>query len=240
MLNRAARGLRASRLIFLAGFLACSLSPPAVAVVISNNSVSGTIVNTFEDQGTGNVAGFITQSGATYGERFAGQTLVSAGFDTLSGTPSNPLSLLANSSVASNIGILSFNSSLTAYGDLNNAVGEGALSILLSSGTDVFGFNVVGTNGGTLTAQFFGQNGTILGSITAGAITNGFFGFSSTDPIFGVSLTNTDPAGIAYDNFTFNQSSVTVPGPIVGAGIPGLVMAFGGFLAWRRRKAIAA
>lgn len=43
---------------------------------------------------------------------------------------------------------------------------------------------------------------------------------------------------VADVNIVVNTAAV--PGPLVGAGIPGLVMAFGGLLAWRRRRACAA
>jgi hypothetical protein len=52
------------------------------------------------------------------------------------------------------------------------------------------------------------------------------------------SVTFSSSTGTAgFDNFQFGElTAAPVPGPMVGAGLPGLVMALGGFVAWRRRR----
>jgi hypothetical protein len=205
----------AAVVLLKAGFLTT-----ATAGVMVDNTISTEIVNNFFGVPDGVIDTLFTQTGATYGERFAGQTLSASGsFDALSGTPTSPLTLLPGESTRNlmiiggdlaGCGPQPFSSGCPAA----SSVGEGAISVLLDEQSDVFGISVAGGNAGPLTLDFFSIQGVLVESLNVVAF-SGFQGFRATegDLIAGVSITNRDFGGIFFNFLSFNQTEPP-PAPV--------------------------
>jgi hypothetical protein len=202
-------------------------------------SLTGAEVITFDDivgsggAGTNYNATFVS-GGAGFGERFAGQTLGAAGdFDTLSGSPSAGLNTLAGAP-NQNLDVLIFGGTnvMTGLGNLGypnfGAVGEGSFAVVFSTDQSEFGFQLVGGNGGSATVDFFARDGRLIAEIVVNNLADDFYGFSrdgGIKDIAGITITNTDPAGIGFDNLKHDVKTDvgTAPEPAT-IGLLGLAL----------------
>jgi hypothetical protein len=229
-------------------FLACLFSGMAQAAIIEVDyfSLTGNVLIDFESLAGGGAPGtnydnIIDLDGASFGERFSGQTLGQSGnSDTLSGAPAGNLSLVAGAP-NQNLNIYNFGGAegniLTGLGPLGfpefDAIGEGAVTILFDKDQSEFGFESVGGDLGSATFEFWARDGSLLGTLNPAGLGTDFFGFQSDSAnIGGISIWNTDPAGIGFNDIIFDVPADPVPAPaplaLIGLGLVSL--------AWSRRK----
>jgi hypothetical protein len=228
------RSLSCVAVLALAGSAFGQITPVPYA------SLTGTGFEGFEGFAAASGAGVnydavVGNSNVSFAERFAGQTLgVSGDFDTLSGSPTGPLSLVVGAP-DQNLSLLISGGSnvITGLGPLGypsfGAVGEGALSFLFDVDQGEFGFQLVGGDGGSADVSFFRRDGSLISTIAVSGLASAFYGFQRdgglTD-IAGVSITNTDGAGIGLDNLRF---TIPAPGSLALLGL-------GALAAGRRRR----
>ncbi len=216
--------------------IALALGLAAAAQAAPVNVFVGTVaagnqVTTFDTVTGGTFPGtnynnVLTIGSVSFAERFGGQTLGASGaFDTLSGSPTGPLTLTPGAANA-NLAIFNFtvgNNVLVGLGAIGfpsvTALGYGSIAALFTTDQSEVGFDAVGTDGGNATVTFFRRDGTLIDSVILSSLTDTSFTFRRDGnllDIAGFSVTNTDPGGMGFDNVRFNLGS-PLPTPEPGS-----------------------
>lgn len=210
-------------MLFRALLIAC-LPLPAFACGhpicrVDPGSLELTRIINFDDMQSAWDPGFphdepIRMDGASFAERFAGQSLSSKGdFDQVNGPALPPLTLVPGApgqtlSVARVLGSNTLNGFGPAGFPRTNAQGEGAIAVLFDDDQPAFSLEILGGEKGTATLMFLRRDGTIIHAITIANLARASFGFrraGDIPDIAGFVLTNTDPQGVAIDNLRFAQ-----------------------------------
>jgi hypothetical protein len=238
--------LLAPAILILAGFSPVASTVSAQIVAVTPASLTGTGLVTFDDiaGGGGNGVNYDTtfeSNGASFGERFVGQTLTLLGDnDKLSGAPSGGSLTLAVGAPGQNLNVFFYTTSQVMDGlgfrgfPTAEAVGEGSFAVLFDFDQSQFGFDLVGGNGGNATIDFFRRDGGLIQSIVVSGLSDQSYAFArvgGVHDIAGISIWNDDAGGIGFDNLRHDVPGVVGPPPPTGAvPEPGTYGALGALL----------
>lgn len=201
--------------MFPVGAFACTTP----VCLVDPDSLSFTQVITFEDMHSGAGPGYLVDDilplpGATFGERFAGQSVFGQGVhDAISGDAFAPLTMLPGAA-GQNLSLVQFggNTMLNGYGvrgfPKRDAQGEGAIAVLFDEDQSALAFELRGGEAGVAYVTFLRRDGAPLGQVPVdptGEFSVGFLRADGSSDIAGFVLTNLDPQGMALDTLRFGK-----------------------------------
>jgi len=197
------------------------------------------ITDDFESYSPGPISAPMAILGGTTGESFVGQSVATGtGFDVVTGTPSNPLTVAASSGEAE-IYIYGDNTLVGMIpGQLPDGIGEGAVSFVFDEDHTEMGIAVLGAqgSGGAIDFQFFDRTGASVGTASIPNPADGDYTLTSDGAAFaGVTISNTDPGGVTYDDLRIGEGAPPTPAtpvPTLSTWAIYLLVAMVGLLGW--------